>query len=90
VPEDEREQPQDAHDAGLVRELDPELGEVDLRLLAGGGLETALEGPDPRRPGVAQKIRDDAVAAPSYPRSFSSRSSRLPDRSGQAVMRARR
>jgi hypothetical protein len=63
VPEDDREQPQDAHDAGLVGELDPELSEVDLRLLAGGGLEAPLEGLDPRRPGLAQEVRDDAVAA---------------------------
>ena len=48
VPEDDREQPQDAHDAGLVLELDPELGEIHLCLLAGGRLEPALEGLDPR------------------------------------------
>jgi len=53
VPEDDREQPQDAHDAGLVGELDPELGEVDLRLLPSGGLEATLVGLDPRRSGAA-------------------------------------
>jgi hypothetical protein len=63
VAQDDREQPQDAHDARLVAELHPELGEVDLRLLAGGGLETAPENLRPRRPGVAQEVRDDAVAA---------------------------
>ena len=63
VAEDHREQPEDAHDAGLVGELHPELGEVDLPLFAGGGLEAALEGLGPRRPGLAQKVGDDAVAA---------------------------
>jgi hypothetical protein len=63
VAQDDREQPQDPRHAGLIGELDPELGEVDLRLLAGGGLETALEGLDARRPSVAQEVRDDAVAA---------------------------
>ena len=57
------EQPQNAHDAGLVGELHPELGEVHLRLFSRWGLETALEGLDPHRPGVAQKVGDDAVAA---------------------------
>jgi hypothetical protein len=62
VPEDHREQPQDAHDARLIGKLDPELSEVDLRLLAGGGLEAALEDLRPWRPGVTQ-VGDDAVAA---------------------------
>jgi hypothetical protein len=53
VAEDDREQPQDSRDAGLVGELDPELGEVDLRLLAGGGLEATLEDLRPRRPAAA-------------------------------------
>jgi hypothetical protein len=58
MPQDDREQPQDASNAGLIGELDPELGEVDLRLLAGGGLEAAFEDLRPRRPGVA---RDKSV-----------------------------
>ncbi len=43
VPEHHREQPDDAHHAGLVSELGAELGEVDLRLLPGRGLEGLLE-----------------------------------------------
>jgi hypothetical protein len=63
VPEHHREQPDDARDPGLVGELDPELGEVHLRLAAGRGLEPPLEDLAPRRPRRAQDIGEDAVAA---------------------------
>ena len=43
VAEHHGEQPDDALDAGLVGELDLELGEVDLGLLAGRRLEAHLE-----------------------------------------------
>lgn len=39
VPEHQREQPDDAHDAWLVRKLGLELGKVDLRLLPRRRLE---------------------------------------------------
>ena len=43
VAEHQREQPNDAHHAGLISEDHLELGEVDLRLLARRGLEAHLE-----------------------------------------------
>ena len=44
MPKHQREQPDDAHDAGLIGKLGLELGEVDLRLLPRRRLEAQLEG----------------------------------------------
>jgi hypothetical protein len=63
VPEHEREQPDDADHAGLVGELGAELGEVDLRLLPGRGLEALLEAGRRGRPDVAQEVGQPGVAA---------------------------
>jgi hypothetical protein len=63
VTEDHREQPDDALDAGLVGERDVELGEVDLRLLAGRRLEAYLKARQPRGPQLAQQVGDRGVAA---------------------------
>ena len=62
VPEDQREQPEDPRDAGLVGELYTELREVDLRLAARRRLEPALEDLGPARPRLAKEVGDDAVA----------------------------
>ena len=56
-----REQPDDALHAGLVGELDLELGEVDLRLLARRRLEAHLEGRGPARAGSRAGSRFTAV-----------------------------
>jgi hypothetical protein len=78
MPEHHREQPDDARDPGLVGELDPELGEVHLRLAAGRGPEPPLEDLAPRRPRRAQDIGEDAVAA---------RVARIADLAQQALAR---
>ena len=63
VPEDDREEPEDPRDAGLVGELRTELSEVHLRLPARQGLEAPLEGFRPRRAGGAEDVGHDAAAA---------------------------
>jgi DDE superfamily endonuclease len=63
VAEHEREQPDDASDAGLVGKFDNELREVDLRLFAGRRLEADLESRRPRRPQIAQQVGDRRVSA---------------------------
>ena len=64
VAEHQGEQPDDACDARLVGERHLELGEVDLRLVAGRGLEADFEDSGRRRPQVAERVRDGGVAAP--------------------------
>ena len=63
VPEHHGEQPDLPHDAGLVVELHPELGEIDLSLAPRRRLEPTLERLRLRRPNRSQEIGDDAVAA---------------------------
>ena len=63
VAEHQGEQPDDPGHARLVGERHLELGEVDLRLLAGRGLEADLEDGGRRRPQLAQRVRDGGVAA---------------------------
>ena len=57
--EHEREQPDDARDRWLVRELQLELGEVDLRLVARRRLEADLEG----RQRAGRRSRSTSVMA---------------------------
>ena len=61
VAEHHGEQPDDARDAGLVGELDLEVGEVDLGLLAGRRLEADLEGRDRIGPDARARRRFTAV-----------------------------
>ena len=63
VTEHHREEPDDALDPWLVGELDVELGEVDLRLLAGRRLEAHFESGGADGAKVARAIAHDAVAA---------------------------
>jgi hypothetical protein len=63
VAEDHGQQPEDALHLGLVGEHGLELGEVDLPLAAGCGLEAALEGLGPGRTRLAQEVGEQAVAA---------------------------
>ena len=63
VAEDHGEEPEDALHLGLVGEHGLELGEVDLPLAAGCGLEAALEGLGPGRTRLAQEVGEQAVAA---------------------------
>ena len=62
--EHQREQPDDPRRRRLVGEDDVEVGEVDLRLLAGRGLETDLEAAFGRgRADIAQEVGDGGIAA---------------------------
>jgi hypothetical protein len=63
VAEHQREQPHDARCRGLVGEHHLELGEVDLGLLAGGGLEADLKGGWRCGTDLAQEVSDSGVAA---------------------------
>jgi hypothetical protein len=63
VAEHHREQPNNALDAGLVSKFDHELGEVDLRLLAGRRLKANLKASRSRRSKIAQKVGDRSVSA---------------------------
>ena len=63
VPEHQREQPDDANDAGLVSELGLELREVHLGLLPWRRLEAQLKGRRHDRPDRAQKVGHRRVAA---------------------------
>ena len=63
VPEHQREQPDDANDAGLVSELGLELREVHLGLLAWRRLEAQLKGRRHDRPDLAQQVGHRRVAA---------------------------
>ena len=67
VPEDQRERPDHARDAGLVLEDHAELGEVDLRPAAGQGLEPALERFALRRPRLAKEVGHPAMSHPCSP-----------------------
>jgi len=62
--EHEREQPDDAGDRRLVRELQLELGEVDLRLVARRRLEADLKGRQSGPTKLAQHISDGGVPTP--------------------------
>jgi hypothetical protein len=55
--------PDDPLGAWLVLEADPEVGEVDLRLAAGRGLEAALEEGRRRRADRAEEVGHRGVAA---------------------------
>ena len=61
--EHEREQPDDARDRRLIRELQLELGEIDLCLVARRRLEANLKGRQPGRAKLAQRVGDGRVAA---------------------------
>ena len=63
VTEHHREEPDDALNPWLVGELDVELGEVDLRLLAGRRLEAHFESGGADGAKIARAIAHDAVAA---------------------------
>ena len=63
VPQHQREQPDLANHARLVGELHCELGKVDLRLLAGRGLEPPLERGVPRQAHLAQEVGHCGVGA---------------------------
>ena len=63
VPEHQREQPDDADDAGLVSELGLELREVHLPLLAWRRLEAQLKGRRHDRPDLAQQVGHRRIAA---------------------------
>ena len=58
--EHEREQPNNARDRRLIRELQLELGEVDLRLI---GLETNLKARQLSRTDLAQHVSDGGIGA---------------------------
>jgi hypothetical protein len=62
VPEHQREQPDDASDAGLVSELGLKLCEVHLRLLAWRRFEAQLKGRRQDRPDLAQQVGHRRVA----------------------------
>ena len=64
VAEHQGEQPDDPGHPRLVGERHLELGEVDLRLVAGRGLEADLERGGRWRPQIAERIGDGGVAAP--------------------------
>jgi hypothetical protein len=63
VAEHQGEQPDDPCHPRFVGERHLELGEVDLRLVTGRGLETDLEHGGRGRPQVAERVRDGGVAA---------------------------
>jgi hypothetical protein len=63
VAEHQRKQPDDACDARLVGKHHLKLGELDLRLVAGRGLEASFEDGGCRRPQLAEGIGDGGVAA---------------------------
>ena len=61
--EHEREQPDDARDRRLIRELQLELGEVDLRLIARWRLEADLKGRQWCWTNIAQHVSDRGISA---------------------------
>jgi len=63
VAEHQREQPDDPRHSRLVSKRHLELGEVDLRLVAGRRLEADLEHGGGRRPQLAEHVGDGGVAA---------------------------
>ncbi len=63
MPKHEREQPNDALDAGRVDELRAEVGEVDLGLAARRRLEAHLEARGWAGPNLAQELFDRGAAA---------------------------
>ena len=63
ITEHHREQPDDALDARLVGKLHFELGEVDLRLLAGRRLEADFKAGRARAAAARATVRDRGVAA---------------------------
>ena len=63
IAEHHGEQPDDARHPGVVGELNFELGEVDLGLLAGRSLEPHLERRDRIGPDVAHRALHRGVAA---------------------------
>jgi hypothetical protein len=64
VAEHQGEQPDDPRHPRLVGEGHLELGEVDLRLVAGRRLEADFEDRGRRRPQLAERVGDGGVAAP--------------------------
>ena len=61
--EHKREQPDNAGDCRLIRELQLELRKVDLRLVAWRRLEADLKAWQGSRPYLAQQVSDGGVAA---------------------------
>ncbi len=86
--EHQGEQPDDARRRRLIGEDDVELGEVDLGLFTGRGLEPELESPFRGRADIAEEIGDGGVAAaitdllqlPEKPTTSESRDSSSPAR----------